>query len=241
MISAHLAKDARRTKNMEVTKMERTFRIEKDQRKQLAHKLAELTGASCKYLGVPSCAYQIGEITVALDGTIDFGDAISGEELENLLARLAKAGFLMEETPIGQENLLIVEMPADLFDDRIFENLDRILENKGTLIKNALQTPHLHYEVVGDKVRFPWFTIQQDGNADAYCQFISALHAMARDQKRINHCPDTSTNEKYAFRCFLIRLGFVGSEYKHTRKVLLRYLTGSSAFRNGGEARAVSE
>ena len=221
--------------------MERIFRIEKDQRKQLAHKLAELTGASCKYLGVPSCAYQIGEITVTLDGTIDFGNTISGDALNSLLARLAKAGFQMEETPIGQDDLLIVEMPAELFDDRIFENLDRILENKSTLIKHALQTPHLHYDVVGDKVRFPWFTVQQDGDAEVYCQFISALHAMARDQKRINHCPDTSDNEKYTFRCFLIRLGFVGNEFKTTRKVLLRHLTGSSAFRHGRNSNAISE
>ena len=63
-----------------------------------------------------------------MDGTIDFGNAISSEELDSLLARLAKAGFQMEETPIGQEDLLIVEMPAELFDGRIFENLDRILE-----------------------------------------------------------------------------------------------------------------
>lgn len=160
--------------------MERTFRIEKDQRKQLAHKLAELTGVSYRYMGIPSYAYQIGEITVALDGTIDFGDAISGEELENLLARLAKAGFQMEETPIGHDDLLIVEMPAELFDDRIFENLDRILENKETFIKHALQTPHLHYDVVGDKVRFPWFTVQQDGDADAYCTFISMLCDFAK-------------------------------------------------------------
>lgn len=221
--------------------MDSTFRIEKDQRKQLAHKLAELTGTPCKYMGIPSYAYQIGAITIALDGTIDFSNAISSEELDNLLARLAKAGFQIEETPIGQDNLLTVEMPAKLFDDRIFENLNRILENKETLIKHALQTPHLHYEVVGDKVRFPWFTVQKDGDADAYCQFISALHAMARDQKRINRCPDTSNNEKYTFRCFLIRLGFVGSEYKNVRKVLLRNLTGSAAFRNGGTADAVSE
>lgn len=221
--------------------MERTFRIEKDQRKLLAHKLAEITNAPCKYLGVPSCAYQIGEITVALDGTIDFGNAISSEELENLLAKLAKAGFQMEETPIGQDDLLIVEMPAKLFDDRTFTNLDRILENKETLIKHALQTPHLRYEVVGNKVRFPWFTVQQDGDADAYCQFISALHVMARDQKRINHCPDTSDNEKYTFRCFLIRLGFVGNEFKATRKVLLRHLTGSSAFRHGRDSDAISK
>ena len=221
--------------------MDSTFRIEKDQRKQLAHKLAEFTGTPCKYMGIPSYAYQIGAITIALDGTIDFGNSIVSKELDNLLARLAKAGFQIEETPIGQDNLLTVEMPAKLFDDRIFENLDRILENKETLIKHALQTPHLHYEVVGDKVRFPWFTVQNDGDADAYCQFISALHAMARDQKRINHCPDTSNNEKYTFRCFLIRLGFVGTEYKNVRKVLLRNLTGSAAFRNGGTSDAVPE
>lgn len=221
--------------------MDSTFRIEKDQRKQLAHKLAEITGTPCKYMGIPSYAYQIGEITIGLDGTIDFGNAISSEELDSLIARLTKAGFQIEETPIGQDDLLTVEMPAKLFDDRIFENLDRILENKETLIKHALQTPHLHYEVVGNKVRFPWFTVQKDGDADAYCQFISALHAMARDQKRINRCPDTSNNEKYTFRCFLIRLGFVGTEYKNVRKVLLRNLTGSAAFRNGGTSNAVPE
>ena len=41
-------------------------------------------------------------------------------------------------------------------------------------------------------------------------------------------------NEKYAFRCFLLRLGFIGTEFKGERKVLLKNLTGSSAFKNGG-------
>ena len=40
-------------------------------------------------------------------------------------------------------------------------------------------------------------------------------------------------NEKYAFRCFLLRLGFIGEEYKVERKILLKNLTGSSAFKNG--------
>jgi hypothetical protein len=42
-------------------------------------------------------------------------------------------------------------------------------------------------------------------------------------------------NEKYAFRCFLLRLGFIGDEYKETRRVLLRNLTGSAAFRSGAK------
>jgi hypothetical protein len=40
-------------------------------------------------------------------------------------------------------------------------------------------------------------------------------------------------NEKFAFRVFLIRLGFVGDDYKNARKILLRNLTGNSAFKNG--------
>ena len=41
-------------------------------------------------------------------------------------------------------------------------------------------------------------------------------------------------NEKYTFRCFLLRLGFIGDEFKMDRKILLENLSGSSAFRNGG-------
>lgn len=58
------------------------------------------------------------------------------------------------------------------------------------------------------------------------------------------YLPENTTeidNDKYAFRCFLLRLGFIGSEYKTERKILLRNLTGSSAFRNGGAANEVSE
>ena len=48
-------------------------------------------------------------------------------------------------------------------------------------------------------------------------------------------------NEKYAFRCFLLRLGFIGSEYKAERKILLKNLTGSSAFKDGGVNHEVSK
>ena len=50
--------------------------------------------------------------------------------------------------------------------------------------------------------------------------------------------PTETDNDKYAFRCFLLRLGFIGDEYKIARKVLLRNLTGNSAFRYGDQGRA---
>ena len=56
---------------------------------------------------------------------------------------------------------------------------------------------------------------------------------MARTQKRITAKEKEVDNEKYAFRCFLLRLGFIGAEFKTDRKILLRNLSGSSAFKGG--------
>ena len=65
--------------------------------------------------------------------------------------------------------------------------------------------------------------------------FVTALCDMARNQKRITVKEKPVDNDKYAFRCFLLRLGFIGNEYKAERKVLLRNLTGSSAFKSGAK------
>ena len=74
----------------------------------------------------------------------------------------------------------------------------------------------------------------------AYTHFITALCEMARNQKRVTAKEKETDNDKYAFRCFLLRLGFIGADYKTERKILLRNLSGSSAFRNGTPAKEVS-
>lgn len=48
---------------------------------------------------------------------------------------------------------------------------------------------------------------------------------------RVNEGAKPVENDKYAFRCFLLRLGFIGDEYKADRKLLLRNLSGSAAFK----------
>ena len=58
---------------------------------------------------------------------------------------------------------------------------------------------------------------------------------MTMKQKRITAKPKENENEKYAFRCFLLRLGFIGDEYKADRKLLLSKLNGSSSFKNGAK------
>ena len=56
---------------------------------------------------------------------------------------------------------------------------------------------------------------------------------MAVERKRVTSEPKKSENEKYYFRCFLLRLGFSGEEYKGFRKFMMRNLTGNAAFKNG--------
>lgn len=56
---------------------------------------------------------------------------------------------------------------------------------------------------------------------------------MTKNQQRVSRTEKEVDNEKYAFRCFLLRLGFIGAEYKTERKILLSKLTGSSAFKSG--------
>ena len=75
----------------------------------------------------------------------------------------------------------------------------------------------------------------------AYTHFISALCEMSKNAKRVTATEKAVDNEKYAFRCFLLRLGFIGAEYKTERKILLKNLTGSSAFKNGGKKHETSE
>ena len=73
----------------------------------------------------------------------------------------------------------------------------------------------------------------------ATMQFITALCRMAKNAKRVTATEKEVPNEKYAFRCFLLRLGFIGAEFKETRKRLLQRLEGSSAFRTTEEEKEV--
>ena len=110
------------------------------------------------------------------------------------------------------------------------------------LIKKALGVSDLPLEITDTKVSFPWFpATPAPDEMNAYDAFICKLCEMARNQKRVNTTEKHIDNEKYAFRCFLLRLGFIGAEYKEARKILLKNLSGSSAFKNGGADHAVSE
>ena len=203
------------------------FQLIGEKRKELAKTVSEIIGAPAEYQFMPTCAYKIGEYyTVTKEGNLEISDSADSKETEHLTEELKKRGY-----DIPTENRLTIQMPADFFDEHTLSNLRQICENKAALFQAAFQTDSLDIISSDEKVEFPWFKVEQDGDADAYCTFISMLCEFAKNQKRINNKFETSDNPKYTMRCYLLRLGMIGVEYKSTRKVLLRNLSGSSAFR----------
>jgi len=123
-------------------------------------------------------------------------------------------------------------MPRSLFTESNLENLKALVAAKGNLIKKALDVDDLPIEVTDVKVSFPWFpAVPTPEELKAYDTFICKLCEMARNAKRVVAKEKETDND--AFRCFLLRLGFIGAEFKTERKILLRNLAGSSAFRSG--------
>ena len=139
-----------------------------------------------------------------------------------------------EATSELDEDSLSISLPRSLFTDTALQNLDALLLSKGRLIRHAFDIREATYTLEGDRITFAWLhgTIT-DETAKAYAEFISKLCLMARTQKRVTAKEKIVDNEKYAFRCFLLRLGMIGSAYKASRKILLQNLTGSSAFKSG--------
>ena len=215
-------------------------------RKPLIAAIACITGAEAKYLGAPSFAYQVDYFTIDRNGAITFDDRADSGEVENLVERLASMGFEAEpvereadteaERPAAHDGLTI-QMPADGFTPEALNNLHSLIAAKGRLIRKALGVDLLPVQVEADAVSFPWFSGEATAEeVKAYTHLITALCDMARNQKRITAREKDTDNDKYAFRCVLLRLGFIGAEYKEERKILLRNLTGSSAFKSGGKA-----
>lgn len=135
------------------------------------------------------------------------------------------------QSPDSGTGGLTVTLPLDAAD---VAKLAKILEAKGALIRKALGIDDLPVEAGEDTVSFPWFSEMPDADeAKAYTDLIAALCRMSREQKRVTATEHAVENEKYAFRCFLLRLGFIGAEYKTDRKILLRNLSGSAAFKSG--------
>ena len=240
--------------------MELNFNVTGAKRKELVSEIARIDGSKKEYLGVPSCAYRVGDFHISKDGVVSADEGKLTDILETLMvAGVEPAGQTKEEgkdepqeahseaeknepteKPMPSQNkgeALTIEIPLAGFDENALANLDNLIKSKGWLIKKALGIEELPIKVGEASMKFPWFKKMPDSDeCQAFTDFIGKLAEHSKKQKRISSKVKKTENEKYAFRCFLLRLGFIGTEYKKQRKILLSRLNGSSAFKVGKPA-----
>lgn len=131
------------------------------------------------------------------------------------------------------ENITI-EVPDTGFTPEAKENIKKIVASKKAVLEKALEADGLPIVEKDGKITFPWFTLHGlDGETDAYSRLVTAICKMAKEQKRVTATEKPVENEKFTMRLFLIRLGFIGDEYKTARKILLRNLSGNASWKSG--------
>ena len=221
-----------------------TIHAQGAERKRLVQTISDWLGEDAHYCGAPTFAYEIDRFTVKKDGSLSFSDLLDSEVVERLLQHIYDEGFDIDQSHTEDEDEargVCVSMPKSQFTDASLENLKALIAAKGSLIRKALGVDDLPLEITDTKVSFSWFpATPTPEELKAYDTFICKLCELARTQKRVTATEKPTDNEKYAFRCFLLRLGFIGAEYKGARKILLRNLAGSSAFKGGQSKEAES-
>lgn len=92
---------------------------------------------------------------------------------------------------------------------------------------------NLHSTFTKGTVEFRLFnSTTHAGEIKAYIQFCLAVSHQALTQKKASAKKTVTDNEKYAFRCWMLRLGLSGDEFKTCRLHFLKHLEGNAAWRN---------
>ncbi|MGN8697512.1 virulence protein [Bacillota bacterium HCP3S3_F1_1] len=233
--------------------MKANYNLTGTKRKELVNAIAEITGEKADYKRMPTCAYEIGDITVDKDGGISCSDE---EKMQKVMDALNEKGFTAEgeqedgkaeqpeqvattekENTTGQEPVLTISLPLASAN---VDTLKNLISAKESLIKKALGITDTRINITDEKIEFPWFDRElTPEETNAYLLFLTQLCKLSKELKHASSKPVETDNEKYAFRTWLLRMGFIGPDFKAARKILLKNLSGSSAFRNSAPTKEV--
>ena len=228
-------------------------------RKDVVKAVSGILGQPSKYMGVPTCSYQIGNCTIDRSGAVETEDEKTAE--------LVRAGLLEQgliETPHTEADETTVSLPVEGMSAEGLKNLVFLTHSKQYLINRAfaeevfqiptelaetlgsteipdaetfLQTFQSHAEgcrgisFQDGKVTFTLPTADAPDMIKAFTHLAAAMVQQAKEQKRISPKETIEENEKYYMRIWLLRLGFGGAEGKEIRDLLMKKLKGNSAFR----------
>ena len=228
-------------------------------RKDVVKAVSGILGQPSKYMGVPTCSYQIGNCTIDRSGAVETEDEKTAEMVR---AGLLEQGLI--ETPSTEIEGTTVSLPVEGMTAEGLKNLIYLIHSKQYLINRSFAeevfripaelTEELGRAEVPDAeaflrifqshaegckgISFPdgkmAFTLPAINDPDmikAFTHLTAAMAQQAREQKRIKPDETIKENEKYYMRIWLLRLGFGGKEGKEVRNLLLKNLKGHSAFR----------
>ena len=165
------------------------------------------------------------EVEIPLEG-------YDGKSLTNLLRMIYSKQPLIKKA-LGLDNDLVTEEIIAAFEQEQIVTLDDF--------RNALKTlncPGIGFDFEKGTITFKLGTGGDNPEkAQAATQLLGLINTYARQQKRnVAARVKPTDNEKYTFRTWLLRLGMIGDEYKATRKLLLKNLSGNASFRKQRQA-----
>lgn len=222
-----------------------------ERRKELVQALADATGCKAEYLGAPAFDYRVGDYIVHRDGSVEADDLMDTKEIGIALQALRGRGFIPldgewnrpEEAPTEQERLsclnathedgIALSFPKDGLSAEAVANVKKLIAAKAPLIRLALEADELPVEEEEDRLTFPWLpTSAPREMIEATTYLIAAIIKLAKRLKRVTVAERETDNPRYAFRCFLLRLGFIGDGYKKLRRYLMKSIPGDGSKRH---------
>ena len=239
--------------------MKANYNVTGEDRKQMVAIISREAGMQAVYTRMPECAYVIDNMKVTKTGELLWDARTEAELIGKITAALAAAGFTAQaaedpQTEGTEETTgttaedssedepiegLTISLPRADFTENALANLKALVASKQTLIKKALQADSLEIETDDEKVSFPWWNqMPEPEQTAAYSAFLAALGGMAKEARRVTATERPTESEKYTFRTFLLRLGFIGGDHKATRAILMEHLSGHAAFKNQADADA---
>lgn len=142
----------------------------------------------------------------------------------------------MVNTKKAENYGLVVTLPATL-DEAELARLHELIAAKKDLIAKALGASQLDITTSSEGLSFPWWDeLPEFEKITAYTEFLTKLITYAKQIHRtVTRSTRQVSNEKYELRSLLYRIGLSGKKYAEVRKILLKPLSGNSAWKTPPE------
>ena len=212
--------------------MATNFNVSGAERKELVKAIENATGEKAQYKGMPTCAYQIGNLLVTKDGTLE-GDA--GAEL---LEKLAEAGFTGEpqeapeaatepDTEPETETVdLTVSIPTAKHTGASLRNLVNLLFTRSGLINKALGTEFRVDEELTKALQDDACTLTTDAFLKAVVAFEEehgkAIDGLAITPETVTFSSLPETDDPERIRTFTILCSLMSKQAIDLKRIMAK-------------------